>query len=212
MNAIKKSHTGLYVLVLALFTFGFASCSSDDDDEKRTGIETEMGLFGTYKGFCEVIAPVSNSNEDIKDEAITDLKLAVAKEHTMVMDTYPIKGLIYELYTTPEEAESAFTEIKKINPRITFESKKIDQKAGLISLDIDVKDVTVRLKNGDTIEFNLDDVDHSGKFDNKKGYKLGFVIAVNAKLYLKKADGKTDVKPAKTVIKKHQFSFEKATK
>lgn len=220
MKLLNNLHTTLFAVALATFSFGLTSCSDDDDDvpsgDKNLAIETEMGLFGTYAGDYELVEPSATLKMQTEGEEPTPdpikIKLVVTKDHSMAVDSYPIKELVYGLYDTPEEADLVLAELEKVSTKMTFETKEMSNETGLISFDIDADDVKVELENGDVIEFDFNDNDQLGKFNNTDNYKIDFTLVAKAELFVNANTETRNVAPTKVSTKTHKFNFMKLTK
>lgn len=234
MNLFKSTQKTLFtVAFMALAVVGFSACSDDDDKPSNQKIETEMGLFGTYKGDFEVIAPTTKAEGEGETEGedettpapATKLSMVVTFKHQMAMEAYPIDELIAGLYETKEEADAVVKELGNVYAEFAFNSKDINQENGTITLDIDSKDLKLTLKNDDIIELDFDTKDNAGKFTNKgeEGIAIAFDVNATAKLY--KAPEKpeepetpeaetreSEAAPSKVSSANHSFNFLKATK
>lgn len=219
MRIFKNVHKALFTVAFASLALGFTACSDDDDDKSDNNplaLEAEMGLFGTYAGDLDAaevpVDPEAREEAEEPTPELPSLRLVVSENHEMKMESYPISDLVYSLYETTEEADLVLAEIKTVSPKITFDSKNINKEAGTMGLDIDAEDVKVTLESGDVIEFDFDDNDQLGQFDNKEKESIRFTLAVKAELTKKVTEETRDAEPNKTATADHKFSFEKLTK
>ena len=219
MNIFKNVHKTLFAVALATFTLGFTACSNDDNDtpgDKNLAIETEMGLFGTYAGDFELVNPSAEdktrTDGDVSVPESDKVRLVVSPSHAMEMDVYPINELISELYEDAEEAQKVIDELENISPKMTFVTKEISTKKGTISFDIDAENVKVTLENGDVIEFDFDDNDQLGMFNNTEIHSINFTMVAKAELYSKANPETKDVEPTKVATNVHNFNLVKLTK
>ena len=231
MNILKSTQKTLFaVTLMSLSLVGFSSCSDDDDKPSNQQIESEMGLFGSYKGTFEVIEPTTKAEGETEGEGETEepkptvINMVVALNHDMAIQAYPIDAVISELYDTQEEADAVLKELGDVRADFKFESKDIKKEEGTISLEIDTKDIKQTLKNGDIIEIDFDTNDQLGKFNNKEeGTTITFNLDVKVELFKAEVTPEepvepeattreSEVKPTKTAQASQSFTFNKVTK
>lgn len=233
MNILKSTQKTLFaVALMSLSLVGFTSCSDDDDDNNdkpnNEQLESEMGVFGSYKGTYEIIDPATKAEGEGEGETEepqpTYVNMVVELNHDIKMEAYPLNEVIADLYETEDEANAVLEELGDINTEFKFESKDINKEEGTLSLEIDTKDIEKTLKNGDIIKIDFDTNDQLGKFNNKdEGTKIAFNLDVKVELFKAAVTPEEPVEPettiresevesTKTAQASQSFTFNKVTK